>query len=200
MTTYAQLITDALDVIKDSGVDDSKVKDFIRRAESKLERDVLSDVYGGGVPRQMLARATGTTETDSTYTLPTDYLKPRSVAVGGVKAKQAPPSLVASQASGYAEADVTLDYYQKLPVLSDIAQTNWLIVDGFDVYLWATCLQYVPWGHEDEVFRLWNGFYADALRSLKSAHSPRPRGGFKVSKNDVYGATYAVIGEQLLFA
>lgn len=200
MTTYTQLINDSLDIIKDTGVDTDKVKDFIRRAEFKLQRDILGEAYGAGVPRQMLARVTGTTETDSTYNLPSDYLQIRSVQVGSNQAKQAPPSLVGSQASGYAEADVVLDYYQAIPVLTDIAPTNWLVVDGYDAYLWATCLQYVPWGHEGEVFPLWNGWYMDALRSLKATHRARPRGGFNVRKNNRYGAYYAVIGETLVFA
>jgi hypothetical protein len=33
---------------------------------------------------------------------------------------------------------VTLDYYQKIPALSDEAPTNWLLTDHPDLYLYAT--------------------------------------------------------------
>lgn len=194
---YIDLQNDMVEVIRDSQVDTTKTQDFIRRAEFKIQRDLIA---GGNVPRQMLARLDTTTDSSSALTLPTDFHKAWSVKVNGIGARYASPSLVDSNASGYGDADVVLDYYQTLPVLSDMNTSNWLLEDGFDVYLWGSCLQYVPWGQEDDVMALWLQWYQDAMASLKATHGPEPRGAFFGSKAQQYGAQYTIIGETMRFA
>ena len=196
MATYTELQTDVIDTIKDSQVDATRAQAFIKIAERKLERDLLS---GGSAPRQMMARLDTTTDANSLITLPLDFHKVRAVKISGMGARYAAPSLVESQASGFASADVVLDYYQKIPALSGVITTNWLLEAGYDLYLWGACLQYVPWGHEEDVLGLWSTFYQDALRTVKDVHGPQPRGALRSSKDAQAGALYTLVGPSMLF-
>lgn len=197
---YAQLQAEVVEMLKDTQVDLQKAQSFITRAEPKLERDLIDNRYGGAIPRQMQARIEGNSNTDSTYTLPSDYLRACSVRVNGTYMRYAAPEQVPSAADGYSEVGVTLDYYQKLVPLSATAPTNWLLTDAFDVYLWAACVQYPIWGQETETAALWADYYTDALKSLKNANQPQPRGGLRGHKDVRKGGRYSVQGSLMRFA
>jgi hypothetical protein len=106
----------------------------------------------------MEAQATGTTSS-GIIDLPSDFLAVRRVEVSPYGTLQlAPPKLAAdefpSRTGSYPRfysilglsmeiipdttSTVTLDYYQKIPALSDDAPTNWLLTDHPDLYLYAT--------------------------------------------------------------
>ena len=197
MSDYATLQADIIEYLKDTQVDAAKARDFIRLAEAKLQRDLL---VGGSVPHHMLARLETVTDANSLLTLPNDYAKTRNVTVGGDAARYVAPSFVPSQAPGRADAEVVLDYYQDLPPLTDIAPTNWLLKAGYDCYLWAVCLNYVAWGHEVEVLQMYNGYYQDALNTVRQVHEPQPRGYFGAAKAQKRQAMYTVIGLTMRFA
>ena len=204
MSTYAQLQTDIVDTLKDSQVDAVKARDFIRRAEYKLQRDLLEQRYGGSVPHQMLVSLAAQTDNDSSYTLPSSFLTQREVYVSGTRARYVAPGtqwhLTAGSTLDTAEADFILHYYRKLEALSDVNTSNWLLDVGYDCYLWSACLQYVPWGHEVEVLPLWRDMYVDALTTIKNNLGAQPRGGFTASKAKAYGTNYTISDGRLWFA
>jgi hypothetical protein len=106
----------------------------------------------------MEAQATGTTSS-GIIDLPSDFLAVRRVEVSPYGTlTPAPPKLASDEypsgAGTYPRfytilglsmqivpdttSTVTLDYYQKIPSLSDEAPTNWLLTDHPDLYLYAT--------------------------------------------------------------
>jgi hypothetical protein len=106
----------------------------------------------------MEAQATGTTSS-GIIDLPSDFLAVRRVEVSPYGTlTPAPPKLASDEypsGSGHyprfytilglsmvimpdTTSTVTLDYYQKIPALSDEAPTNWLLTDHPDLYLYAT--------------------------------------------------------------
>ena len=196
MSDYATLQADVVGTVKDSQVDLAQARDFIRLAEYKLQRDLVA---GASIPRHMLARLETTTDSASAITLPSDHHETRSVSVASYFARYSDPAQVESNAEGFADAKVVLDYYQRLPALTDINTANWLLDVGYDTYLWAACLQYVPWGQESEVLQLWSSFYSDALGTVKSTYAPQPRGSLRAGKGPKYNAHYTIIGNQMLF-
>lgn len=197
---YNSLVTRVVDIIKDTTVTSSVAEQFIEQSQPKIQRDLMSKVYGGEVPRQMLARADLVSDSNSQITLPSDYFDVRSVLVGSNIARYASPEKVRSSSNGYADADVALDYYQQIPTLTSSNTTNWLIEISEDVYIWGACIQYAPWGAEFESnMGRFNPFYEDAIRKTKSANGVTPLGGFTRQKGRPYGPFYTVIGANMLF-
>ena len=201
MTLYTDLQADIVETLSDTEVDEARARYFIERAEPKLQRDLLSVLYGGSVPRQMLARVEGTTATDATFPLPDDFQQARFVRVGQGAMRYAAPSQVPSGVEGRGEQTIVLDYYQKLPVLvQNLNESNWLLVDGYDAYLWAACVQYALWGQEPEVQSVYNVAYQDALRSVKEVHGRKQRGALRADRDVQYTGRYTIIGETMRFA
>lgn len=199
MSTYAELQASFLDFVKDTVLGTTDAKKFIALAEPKLERDLMDVSKGSGVPRQMLARITDTTDSANKITLPTDYLSARAVRIGTQRARYASPELVNPEDSGFASSDVVLDYYQRIPVLSDANTSNWLLDVGYDAYLWAACIQYAAWGQEMDVVAIWAGYYSDALNTVKIANKPQPRGNFYRHTSKFYSSFYTIIGPDMVF-
>lgn len=68
-------------------------------------------------------------------------------------------------------AGVTLayDYYTKIPSLSASAQTNWLITDGPDIYLYGSLLEAAPYLKDDPRIEIWRGLLTVAMDDLQGA-------------------------------
>lgn len=199
MGDYTDLQASLLDVLDDPALTNADAQKFIGLAEPKLERDMLSPTYGSGAPAPMLARITDTTDSGNAITLPADYFAPRSVVVASWRARYAAPELVSSDSTGFANAAVTLDYYQRLPVLSATNLSSWLLDRGYDCYMWAAALQYAAWGQDMDTVTVWETYYSDAVRTIRNAYRPQPRGSMYRHPSKQYGAFYTVIGQQMLF-
>jgi len=59
----------------------------------------------------------------------------------------------------------TLQYYAAIPALSGVAQTNWLITEHPDLYLYAVLLQSAPYVKDDARLATWQAAYV----SIKTA-------------------------------
>ena len=202
LASYTELIAALIGqsgFLKDSGVSADQAKIFIRQAESKIQRDLLDKRFGPGVPAFMIARGTSSTDAQSGVTVPADHLKTRAIRVNGEPARYVSQEKILTNMPGYSDAPVSLDYYQRLPQLSDANPTNWLLTIAPDVYIWASCLQFVPWGKEEAVLRLWQTFYEDAMHGVKTAYAAQPRGSLQRTKGLVYRNFYTVIGSTLIF-
>lgn len=199
MSDYATLQSRLVDLLQDTQVDTVKAKEFIGLCEYKLDRDLIDSANGGQIPRQKMARVTGQADSGGTFVLPSDYHDARSVKVKGNQARYASPELVTGDDSGFADADITLDYYQRIPVLSDTNTSNWVLDIGFDAYLYGAALQWIAWGQDQENMVLWTTFYRDAMRTVKSTHSARPSGGNRRQNGRYYTSFYTIIGDTMYF-
>ena len=202
MTTYAQLQADVLDLIPDTLVQTvADAQKYIRLAEYKLERDLIDTANGGKVPHQIINRYTGVVAAGAEFDLTTlpDWQRARSVKVGGNIAKYASTELVNTGAEGYDDADLELDYYARLPVLSDTNTSNWLLDVAYETYLWGTAIQWTGWGLEAERLALWTEFYRDGIRTLKEVYAAQPLGGFQRQIGYKYKTYYTITGQKMLF-
>jgi hypothetical protein len=59
-------------------------------------------------------------------------------------------------------------YHQKIPVLSDVAPTNWLLTDYPDAYLYGALMQAAPYLDDDQKMQVWAGLYASAVNSINA--------------------------------
>lgn len=173
ITTYAELQTALGDWLNRADLD-QKIPDFIRLAESTLN-DVLRSA-------DMVTQSTSITITSGRATLPADALEivyaqvassedepleqitpqqltmlrrtrtrnaanPRFYAIVGRDIVVTP-----TPASG----SLDLDYYQRLPVLSDSNTTNWLLTDSPHIYLYTSLLHATPFLMDDARYAVFN--------------------------------------------
>ena len=199
MSDYVTLQTELTDLIKDTEVSATMIRSFISRGENKIQADLMSPKFGGGIPRDMVIRLETTTASDGTYTLPTDYKRAYSVRVASYIARFASAAKVPPHQEGFAEQALVLDYYQRLPPLSDTNTTNWLLARQYNAYLYGCALHYVARGQDAELLPLWSEFYNDAMRELKGTDKRAPRGSNRSSRA-TYGAYFTVIGDTMYFA
>jgi len=173
ITTYAELQTALGDWLNRADLD-QKIPDFIRLAESTLN-DVLRSA-------DMVTQSTSIPITGGRATLPADALEivyaqvassedepleqitpqqltmlrrtrtrnaanPRFYAIVGRDIVVTP-----TPASG----SLDLDYYQRLPVLSDSNTTNWLLTDSPHIYLYTSLLHATPFLMDDARYAVFN--------------------------------------------
>ena len=167
------------------------VKDFITIAEAQFQRDVRH--------RSMVASA-DLTIAARFVDLPADHIKtirldcdgnrltaistddmidrrdkgtaggqPRNYAPMGVQVEVFP-----TPADSYTG---TLQYYRKIPALSDAAPTNWLLEVAPDAYLYGSLIHAAPFLVEDMRLQTWSGLYSAAVSNLNAADNAGQWGG-----------------------
>lgn len=182
ITTYAELQTAIGDWLNRADLD-QKIPDFIRLAESTLN-DVLRSA-------DMVTQSTSIAITSGRATLPADALEivyaqvassedepleqitpqqltmlrrtrtrnaanPRFYAIVGRDIVVTP-----TPASG----SLDLDYYQRLPVLSDSNTTNWLLTDSPHIYLYTSLLHATPFLMDDARYAVFNNTVSQQVMS-----------------------------------
>ena len=61
---------------------------------------------------------------------------------------------------------IWINYFQSLPALTDINQTNWLLDRHADLYLWSSLLNAEPWLKNDARIAVWRQRRDDALTEI----------------------------------
>ena len=60
----------------------------------------------------------------------------------------------------------SLVYYAKVPALSDVATSNWLLTDAPDVYLYGALVHSAPYLKDDARVAIWESLHASAVMAL----------------------------------
>ena len=183
MTTYATLKSDIAGwLLRDDLT--AAIPSFIRLAEASIRRDIRI--------RQMLRTYTLAISAQS-QSLPEDFMELQRICVDSATAPELvympPPALYAS--SAYSDGgepafftiegeylitapdatgnDVLLSYYKAYSALTNDSDTNWLLTNAYDVYLYGSLSHASPYIKEDDRTMLWNAGYKDAVEKLNSA-------------------------------
>lgn len=186
ITTYAELQTAIGDWLNRADLD-QKIPDFIRLAESTLN-DVLRQA-------DMVTQSTGVTITSGRATLPADALEVVYAQVGSTEDEPleqiSPQQLTmlrrtrtrdAANPRFYAiigrqivvtptpsSGSLDIDYYQRIPALTDSNTTNWLLDDAPHVYLYTSLLHATPFLMDDARYQVFqNTVSQQVMASVKS--------------------------------
>jgi hypothetical protein len=189
ITTYAELQTALSDWLNRADLD-QQIPDFISLAESTLN-DVLRSSY-------MVASATAAI-TSGRATLPTDALELVYVQVASTEdepLEQITPQqllmlrrartrsaanpkffavvgreiLVTPSPSGATSLDI--DYYQKIPTLSNSVTTNWLLAQAPHIYLYTSLLHATPFLMDDVRYQVFqNSVSQQVMSAVKSSQT-----------------------------
>jgi hypothetical protein len=186
ITTYAELQTAIGDWLNRADLD-QKIPDFIRLAESTLN-DVLRQA-------DMVTQSTGVSITSGRATLPSDALEIVYAQVGSTEDEPleqiTPQQLTMLRRTRTRDAanprffavigrqivvtptpstgTLDIDYYQRIPALTDSNTTNWLLDDAPHVYLYTSLLHATPFLMDDARYQVFqNTVSQQVMASVKS--------------------------------
>lgn len=185
ISTYSELVT-ALGDYTDRDDLASRAGTFIQLAEARLNR-LLDDP-------EMEVRTTTTASGDYTA-LPADYGAMVSISVGEGPLKAASPVQLAgfrsvagtpryysisdgaiAFAPTNATAPITLVYRRRIPALTALNPTNWLLTLAPDVYLYGTLVQAYALDHDEERVALYKSALDEAIPELRQDGEKRKWG------------------------
>lgn len=181
--TYSDLKTAVTTWAMRTGDDEfeASVPDFIALGEARLNRRL----------RLGAMEASNTiTLTDGEGALPADYLELRRFTRDTSPDKVLEPlslagatdlaftsggqalyySIQGSSVSVYPSmtGDIPIDYYAKIPALSDASPTNWLLTSHPDLYLYAALIEAAPFMMEDARLPTWTALLEKALQDVEA--------------------------------
>lgn len=186
ITTYAELKTAIGDWLNRADLD-QKIPDFIRLAESTLN-DVLRQA-------DMVTQSTGITITSGRAALPADALEVVYAQVASTEDEPleqiSPQQLTMLRRTRTRDAanprffaiigrqivvtptpssgSLDIDYYQRIPALTDSNTTNWLLDDAPHVYLYTSLLHATPFLMDDARYQVFqNTVSQQVMASVKS--------------------------------
>jgi hypothetical protein len=158
----------------------SNIPDFITLCESRNNLRIRT--------REMHTTTT-LTDAGDYFVLPTDFIEPRRVLsnVDPVCALEPITDDLSATypTSGYpyyyvikgsnlyvyppSTEDITLDYWAKIPALSDSNASNWLLLKAPAVYLYGALMESAPFLEDDARTDVWAQLYVAAIDELTKA-------------------------------
>lgn len=164
----------------------SRSADFVTLAEASLNRrlrvsPMLATIGPTALPTTLIIQFPADHLAKSSLRLvgsrPLEYRTPEDFwsRVGANVAVAANPQIFTIQSNSYVLApgssggQYLLTYYQKIPALTDTNQTNWLIVQAPDLYLYASLLVSSPYLADRGRLEEWNGMVEKAITELQDS-------------------------------
>jgi hypothetical protein len=183
ISTYSELKTAVADWLNRADLT-AAIPNFIQLAEAKFNRELRT--------RQQVKRAYATL-TGQYIQIPTDWLEAINLQLN-VTPVRVLDFVTLDQAdriraNRYGETDadaytivgdqlevipvvganteIDMTYYIKVPSLSDVSPTNWLLTAWPDLYLYATLVHAAPYLREDERVAVWKGLTDQLLEEIR---------------------------------
>ena len=203
ITTYAELQTAIGDWLNRADLD-QKIPDFIRLAESTLN-DVLRSA-------DMVTQSTGVTITSGRATLPADALEIVYAQVASTEDEPleqiTPQQLTMLRRTRTRNAanprffaiigrdivvtptpssgSLDIDFYQRIPALTDSNTTNWLLEDAPHMYLYTSLLHATPFLMDDARYAVFNSTVSQQVMAAVKSNTTlslddMKAGGFSLS-------------------
>ena len=182
ITTYSELQASIANWLNRDDLT-AVIPDFIALAEARISRDL----------RHWSQEKRVITDANERYeNLPNDVLEVRQVQLTGgglitsissmdmerkrsennAAGKPRHMRLTADQIEFYPTPDssysVTMLYYGRIPALTNLEPTNWLLRDAPDVLLYGSLLQSAPYLADDARITVWAGLYQTAIDALNT--------------------------------
>lgn len=179
--TFGELRSAVADWLKRSDLTNT-IPTFVALAESNIRRDVRC--------RAMEQEATGTL-TATTLAVPTRFLEARRVILGTYVQDYVVPNewylvkdastnqytILGENFNFQALKDYTIQYWQAFASLSADGDTNWLLTNAPDVYLWASLEQAAIFIRDDSMAALSRAQYQAAVAKINSTEQKARFGG-----------------------
>lgn len=193
ITNYATLQSAIADYLNRQDLT-SQIPLFIQFVEADLNTRLRC--------REMVVRAT-TTSNEEFVTLPADFIEALNLQITDGKtplryvtldeADQIKNAKIYNKVMSYSIVDNAIElvpapgsnveidmvYYQKIPALTDVATTNWLLLKAPDIYLYGALVHAAPFLLDDQRIGTFGQFYSQrvdalSLESDRAVHSGSP--------------------------
>lgn len=179
ISTYSELKSAVADWLNRADLT-AVIPSFISLAESQFNRDERLRT------RDSIVRATATFD-EEYEALPSDYLEMENLTILNQPTPKRLQYITLNQMDEYKRSytaagvplyytlvgnqvqllpvppeqgyDAEMVYYAKIPALSDVNPTNWLLTKHPDVYLYGTLIQAAPYLKDDERMATWANLY-----------------------------------------
>jgi len=180
ITNFSTLKTSIEDTLGRSDLT-SQLEGFISQAEARFSRTIRG--------RDMEATYTLSLNADGEATLPSDFLEMKSISCATTPVSW--PELVDMDSDEFlfrhrpnanpqyvgisgttiivrpaANVSATLYYYQRVPALTSLNTTNWLVTDAPDVYLYGSCLEAAIYLRDMERIQMYSEMLTTAIDEL----------------------------------
>ncbi len=183
MNNYTELLAE-LDAWLNRSDLTARIPTFIRLFESRSNRLLRC-------PEMHATQSYTTTEGVAVLTLPSDFLQGRDLyldadpdivlsAMVPATLRNTYPTALQSIPEAYAvigsqiilapvpdgEYAISLDYYQRIPALTEDNDTNWLLTANPDLYLWGSLCMAEAHLRDDERLRVWKSAWDEAIAEV----------------------------------
>lgn len=175
----------------------SAIADYLNRQDLTSQIPMFIQFVEGDLNtrlrcREMIVRAT-TTNDEEFVSLPSDFIEAVNLQIvdgktplryvtideaDQIKASQLYSSVVAYSIMDSAielipapsdNVQIEMVYYQKIPALSDVNTTNWLLTKAPDVYLYGALVHAAPFLLDDQRIGTFGSFYSQRVEGLSAA-------------------------------
>ena len=183
LTTYDELKASIADFLNRDDLT-SVIPDFIRLAETQLNRDVrhwrmedralaLCDTQYTALPNNFVEPIRITIPADRSYTL--ELLGPYELSKMRMDANNTTgrPEFYAVVDQAFEvfptpDADYTIElvYYEDIPHMSTSLQSNWVLTHFPDAILYGSLLHSAPYLQEDQRLQAWGALYQSAISAI----------------------------------
>lgn len=176
MTTFAVLKSDVADwLLRDDLT--TVIPSFVRNAEAAIRRDIrvsnqetsasITVTNGTGSLPDGFIEAYRVTVDSTTY-WHLNYLTPSYMYSSEIYNETGTAEAYTIEGSNIiirpqASATVLMGYVKAFDALSDDTDTNWLLTNAYDVYLYGTLVQAAPYIKDDARLPMWQQMYANAV-------------------------------------
>lgn len=191
MSDYATLKSDIAELLVRSDLSDARLAAFVRLGEARIRRLVR-------IRAQESSSSLAVTSTETA--LPSDFLEARSVTLDSSNGRalrpltpdqlrsssyvdeSAEPLFYAIEGTNLLVAPATtctvlLRYYAAFAALSAPTDTNWLLTNAYDVYLYATARAAAEWLEDDAREDRFEGKFQKAVDELNTSDKRAYWGG-----------------------
>ncbi len=170
ISTYSELKTAIQSWSQRGSAISSVVADFVTLSESQIRRDVRC--------RAMVQTATGTLS-GATLALPTRFIEAISVTLSDTRLDYVDPASfdqIPDETHSYytirgdnfefgsTTGDYSISYYQSFAALSGASDTNWLLTNYPDIYLFSGIAEAAIWLRDDPI--IWQQRYLVSVAKL----------------------------------
>lgn len=186
MSTYSQLVSDVSDWLNRDDLA-GVIPSFVRLCEAEIRRkvrvramettaDITVDAQTVALPTGFIeARRFSLNETNGAL----EYLPPERLWESNLASESAgQPTAFTIEGDNFVFAPTPsgtytgkLLYYKAFTAFSADADTNWLLDNAYDVYLYGSLLHSAPYIGDDERIQLWERMYQTAVGTLNTSDS-----------------------------
>jgi hypothetical protein len=162
----------------------TEIVTFVALAESDIRNDVRV--------RAMETVATGSVSAGS-ITMPTDLIETRRLVIDEYPYEYVDPAafseldrinsekhvytVTGSSIKVLTGSSYALTYWAAFDSFSADADTNWLLENAYDVYLWASIKQAAIWAQDDQSMMKYDALYRGAVTKINNREAKAMRGG-----------------------